>query len=513
MSARTEGRPPGRRHRIVVSLALMVVATPLTSTQRAPVAPPLLATEQAEQLRQAWNDGLTYIPGEVLVKFHTGVSETARARAAGVARGGVDASSARWIGDVFVARAAGEPDSEAFAGVLRRQPEVRWAQPNYLRRLSSVPNDPGYARQWNFDLIGMPSAWDINDGASDQIIVAVVDSGIATIAESFDFKLWTGRSFEMVAVPFRTNPDLGKQRVAAGRDFVFWDGPVIDMVGHGTHVAGTVLQETNNGLGLAGIAHRAQLLPLKACYGYWELQLTLSDRGTPGFVRPDQTGSCPDSAIAEAVRYAADNGARVINLSLAGPDASPVLEEALHYAVDHGAFVAIAVGNEFDLGNPVNYPAKYAESIDGVVAVGAVGRSGLRAYYSNTGSYVELVAPGGDVREGGLAAAIYQASLVEDDFDPGRTIRPRFERYAEVAAQGTSMAAPHVAGVAALLSARGVTQPGAIEAALKAFARDLGEPGRDAEFGFGLIDALATLHGSPAYEARSSRTRGTTWLP
>jgi serine protease len=452
-------------------------------------------TEQVEQRRIAWNDGLAYIPGEVLVKFRAGVSETARIRAADVARGGIDTASMRWIGDVLVARAPGEPDSEAFAAAVRRQPEVQWAQPNYLRRVSSVPNDPGYEKQWNFDLIGMPSAWDISDGASEKIVVAVIDTGVTTVTQSFDLRLWTGRAFETVATSFRVNPDLLESRVTAGRDFVFWDGPVVDMVGHGTHVAGTVLQETNNGLGLAGIAHRAHLLPLKACYGYWEMQFWLSDRGVPGFVRLDETGSCPDAAVGDAIRFAADSGAQVINLSLGGPDPSPVLEEALRYAVDRGAFVAIAVGNEFVEGNPISYPAKYAESIDGVVAVGAVGRSGLRAYYSNTGSYIELVAPGGDVREGGLPAAIYQASLLEADFDPASTIRPRFERYAEVASQGTSMAAPHVAGVAALLYARGMTQPSAIEAALETYARDLGEPGRDAEFGFGLIDARAVLQG------------------
>ncbi len=480
---------------IVVSSALILVAPPLTGTQNVPAASPLLKTNQIEQRRIAWNDQLASIPGEILVKFREGVSETARIQAADVARGGIDAASTRWIGDVLVARAAGETNAEAFAAAVRRQPEVQWAQPNYLRRLNSVPNDPGYDKQWNFDLIGMPSAWDIIDGASDQIVVAVVDTGITTVTRSFDLKLWTGRAFETMAIPFRINPDLREQRVAPGYDFVFWDGPVVDMVGHGTHVAGTVLQETNNGLGLAGIAHRAQLLPLKACYGYWEMQFVLSDRGIPGFVRPDETGSCPDSATAEAIRFAADAGAQVINLSLGGPDPAPILREALQYAVDRGAFVAIAVGNEFAEGNPVNYPAKYAEGMSGVVAVGAVGRSGSRAGYSSTGSHLELVAPGGDVAEGGWPAAIYQASLLEGDFDPTRIVRPRFERYAEVALQGTSMATPHVAGVAALLYARGVTQPSAIEAALEAFARDLGEPGRDAEFGFGLIDALAVLRG------------------
>jgi serine protease len=284
-------------------------------------------------------------------------------------------------------------------------------------------------------------------------------------------------------------------RIGQGRDFVFWSGPVLDLSGHGTHIAGTILEETNNSLGLAGIAYQAKLMPLKVCFGYWELQIALSANDIPGFIDPRNTGSCLTSAIAQAIRFAADNGAQIINISVSGPGASPIELDALQYATGKGLFTALAVGNEFLEGNPIEYPAAYATQLDGVVSVGAVGRSGRRAFYSNTGSHLELVAPGGDERDGGGAALVYQASLFPDDLNPFAVVVPRFDRYVELGVQGTSFATPHVAGVAALLYSQGINRPAAIEAALKRFAHDLGPTGRDNEYGFGLIDARASLRG------------------
>lgn len=168
-----------------------------------------------------------------------------------------------------------------------------------------------------------------------------------------------------------------------GRDFVLWNGPVLDMIGHGTHLAGTVLQETDNGVGLAGIAFRGRLTPLKAGYAYCEVQIVQSELGIPGLVDPSERGTCPDSAVSQAIRYAAGRG----------------------------VFVAISNGNQYGRGNPVEYPAAYAPDLEGAVSVGAVGRSGRRAYYSATGAHVELAAPGGDSRDGGLAGVLYQVGL------------------------------------------------------------------------------------------------------
>jgi serine protease len=266
------------------------------------------------------------------------------------------------------------------------------------------------------------------------------------------------------------------------------------MQSHGTHVASTVLEETNNSVSLAGIAYGATLLPLKACVGYWEIQAIAAVLGIPGFGNPRSSG-CSDAAITAAIRFAADNGARVMNLSVGGPQQSPAMQQAIQYAVQQGTFVSIAVGNEFEFGNPIEYPAAYAAQIDGAVSVGAVGRSRRRASYSNTGTHLELVAPGGDIADGGVSGLVYQAAPFTPDFTPGVIVRPRFDRYGEIGKQGTSMAAPHVAGVAALLYSQGITRPAAIEAALKLFATDLGTAGRDNEFGHGLINARAALRG------------------
>ena len=160
-----------------------------------------------------------------------------------------------------------------------------WAQPNYIRRQHAVPTDPGYGSQWHLDQINAPGAWDINPGGKGDLLVAVVDSGVTEVARSIVFRTWTGGRFENVVVPYAPNPDLSEARFVPGRDFVFLSAgtPVLDMSGHGTHVAGTILQSTNNDVGYAGIAYNARLLPVKVCLSEWDLQFMLSNAGIPGF--------------------------------------------------------------------------------------------------------------------------------------------------------------------------------------------------------------------------------------
>ena len=455
-----------------------------------------LTKERAERFLAAWNTRAPYVPGELIVKFREGAAPATRTRALSVLRQSSQISQVKVVGEALLLQTPGEPDSEAAAAVLLRQPEVEWARPNYLRPLHATPNDPSFDMQWNFTLLGLPAAWDINPGANAGVRVAIIDTGVTTVTTTFTFRLWTGSRFEQVPIPYRVNPDIATARILPGRDFVLWDGPVLDMNGHGTHVAGTALQETNNRQGVAGIAYGATLLPLKACFGFWDFQIVLGMLDIPGFADAELDGACDDVSVAEAIRYAADNGAQVINLSLGGPDPAPIQLDALRYAVQKGVFVAIAAGNEFADGNPVEYPAAYAPQLDGVVAVGAIGRSQRRAPYSSTGSYVDLAAPGGDFDDGGRDGIIWQVSLFFPDFFPApEVIRPRFDRYQEIGEAGTSMAAPHVAGLAALVRSQGITNAAAIEAAMKQFAIDLGVAGRDNEFGYGLINPRATLRG------------------
>lgn len=460
---------------------------------------PTVNRDRLRSLERALNDGLPYVPGEALVKFQPGLRPAQQARALSVLRGTVAARRQRWIGDLLLVHADNEPDAEAMAARLASQPEVVYAEPNYLSKTKSAPNDPFFSRQWNFDLINMRTAWDINPGGNPDVLVAVVDTGVTEASRTFSFRLWTGRAFSLGSIPYATNPDLASGRFTVGRDLVFFAAgtPVLDMHGHGTHVAGTILQETNNSLGVAGMAYRARLLSVKVCVGYWELQIFQSEEGRPGFIDPDFAGAtlCPSDAIVEGVRFAADRGARVINVSLGTTQPSGALREVLRYATSRGSFVAMAVGNEFEEGNPTEYPAAYGAEIDGAMSVGAVGPTSRRAFYSNTGAHLEIVAPGGDHRAGGSSAMISQAGLDGRDFDGATVLVPRFDRYVIVAEQGTSMAAPHVTGLAALLYSQGITNPAAIEAAIKQFARDLGPAGRDNEYGHGLIDARATLRG------------------
>jgi serine protease len=295
-----------------------------------------------------------------------------------------------------------------------------------------------------------------------------------------------------VDIPFAAASDLrsSADRFVAPHDFIWDDDLPVDLDGHGTHVAGTIGQLANNGIGTVGVAYNVRLMPVKVIDGDWDFIFGSPNEGT-------------DETVARGIRYAADNGADVINMSIGrstgGP--SPVVDAAIRYAVSQDVFVAIASGNTRDTGNQPNIIGQVSPTVAGCVTVGAVGRSLDVAFYSTTGPSVELSAPGGDTRQAsGASGAILQQTLDQDllhtyNRPPAQFGPPRADSFTFTYFQGTSMATPHVSGFAALLMQQGITDPGAIEDAMKRFATDRGASGRDDEYGAGLISPRATLRG------------------
>jgi serine protease len=267
------------------------------------------------------------------------------------------------------------------------------------------PNDPDYDKQWNFKAIGLESAWAKTKGKG--VTVAVIDTGVSPV------------------------PDLAADRLVAGYDFVHDRADAIDDHGHGTHVAGTIAQSTNNGLGVAGVAYEANIMPLKVLAAW---------------------GGGTTADIAESIRWAADHGADVINMSLGGGGESRIMKEAIDYAHDKGVVIVAAAGNARR--STAEYPAFYEH----VIGVSALGNNGQKASYSNYGPGVDISAPGGSIN---AASRDRSGGILQNTIDPqsGASV---FEYF-----QGTSMAAPHVAGVAALVRSMGVTEPDRVEQVLK----------------------------------------------
>jgi serine protease len=302
---------------------------------------------------------------------------------------------------------------------------TEFIEPNYTYSAFEVPNDPDYSKQWNLRSIKVESAWDETKGSG--MTVAVIDTGITIV------------------------PDLKDTKFVPGYDFVNDRVEAEDDSGHGTHVAGTIAQSTNNSYGVAGIAYEASLMPLKV----------LSSFGG---------GTVAD--IAEAIKFAADNNADVINLSLGGGGESHLLKEAIDYAYKKGVVIVAAAGNANQ--NAASYPARFPH----VIGVAALDAAGEKASYSNFGAGVDISAPGGS---GTGAGGILQ-----------ETIQPETREAVFIGFQGTSMAAPHVAGVAALVKAEGVEEPDQVLSVLQKSSLVIQDDALN-YFGAGQLDAAAAV--------------------
>ncbi len=431
----------------------------------------------------------TYAPNVVVVKYAYATPSRARAaiaRAAGAREPQAIASHTRTLRLKPGANLAG-----ALAR-LRAQPHVQWAVPDYTAHVSEaapapgaglIPNDPGNTQttggwqglQWNFDGefgVNAPQAWanlaadGARGGGGRGVIVAVLDTGIA----------YANRG------PFRRSPDFTASQFVAGYDFVDNDPYANDRNGHGTHVAGTIAEATGNGRDLTGLAYGVRLMPVRVL---------------------DSEGEGDASVIARGVRFAVNHGASIVNLSLefssfVTASDIPELLEALRYARNRGVLVVAAAGNEGH--HAIAYPARAPK----VVSVGATTEHGCLASFSNDGSGLTLVAPGGgpdaDIPgdpnchpEAPAGRDIYQETFIGSS--PRRFGMPS-------GYDGTSMATPHVSATAALIIASGVLgrhpTPVQLIARLRATARKLGDPGDATLYGSGLLDAgAATAPGGP----------------
>jgi serine protease len=358
-----------------------------------------------------------------------------------------------------------------------------WAVPDYVAHATavSIPNDPGTSNtpggweqlQWNFNGtfgINAPQAWAnvAADGApgGSKVVVAVLDTGVA----------YANRG------KYRRSPDFSKYSFVQGYDFIARTPYANDHNGHGTFVAGTIAEATDNRYGLTGLAYAARIMPVRVL---------------------DSAGEGDASVIAEGVRFAVKHGARIINLSLefssdVGASDIPELTEALRYANRHGVLVVAAAGNEGS--STIPYPARAKH----VIAVGATTEHGCLASYSNDGRGITLVAPGG-----GPDASLPGDPNCNPELPTGRDVfqmtftgsSPRVFGFPQ-GYEGTSMATPHVTATAALIIAAGILgrkpTPAQITARLKATARKLGGPQDQALYGAGLLDAAAaTTRGGP----------------
>lgn len=407
-----------------------------------------------------------YVPGEVVVGY---AADAAAAR-----------TGAAPEADGSRVRVLHVPPGQVRATIarLRRTPGVAFAAPNPIARASQVPlpNDPGLrgypgglaGLQWNFYGpfgVNALEAWSNLAGTAPGgrgVRIAVLDTGVAYRD--------LGR--------FRRSPDFAGTRFAAPYDFVDRTRFPVDRNGHGTHVAGTIGEATNNALGVSGLAWGATIVPVRVL---------------------DARGYGDATTIAKGIRYAVRHGAKVINMSLEFSTSVrraeiPDITAALRYADARGVVVVGSSGNEGEA--RIAYPARTSN----VISVGATTDRGCLADFSNDGFGLDLVAPGGgddadlandpNCQPGHRGGDIYQMTYTDSVARFG--LPSGYD--------GTSMAAPHVSAAAALVIASGVLgarpEPAQVECRLKGTATPLGIPGPNRVYGYGLVNAGAATSGA-----------------
>lgn len=372
------------------------------------------------------------MPGEVLIKLAPGLSLSSSARPAGpyaavladtLHRAGASAAFSIGAGsNTYRVRVRDDADLHVLAATFSSIPGVLFAEPNAIRTAMRVPNDSLLRTQWPLKNIQAYEAWDITTGA--EITIALLDTGVS-----------------------KSHPDL-QGRVLDGYDFHNNDFDASDDEGHGTYTAGVAAAEGDNEEGIAGVCWVCRILPVKV----------LGSRGQGN-----------DAAIAAGIRWAADQGAHIISMSLGGTDDTQVLREATQYAQQRGALLIAASGNGYLKGNLPSYPAAYPD----VMSVTATDGSDVVTGFSTTGDFVDISAPGV-----GVWSTVWQPDT-GDGYAPGN---------------GTSASCPYVAGAAALvLSIRPDLNAGQLAQVLTRSADDQGAPGKDDQNGWGRLNLLRAV--------------------
>lgn len=382
-----------------------------------------------------------FVPGEVLVRFKS----SARAKSIESLLSAQSLELLEQIHGLGILRLSVPLGRELEKiEALRRNPLIEYAEPNYIAHVALIPDDHYYSTQWALIKIQAPRAWDITTGDSN-IVIAILDTGVDLDHPDVAAKIWSNPN----EIPGNGLDDDGNGFIddVRGWDFVNGDNVPQDDHGHGTHVGGIAAAETNNSLGIAGLSWGARIMAVKV----------LNEEGE---------GTYFD--VAQGIKYTADQGAKIVNLSLAGSDYSSVLKDAVTYAHSTACILVAAVGND---NGPVEYPAKFPV----VVAVAATNASDERAYFSNYGPEVDVAAPGVSI----------WSTLWNDTYGYRH---------------GTSQAVPHVSGLAALIwSVNPTLTQDEVKSIIEQAAVDRGELGRDNYYGHGRIDVNAAVRATTHY--------------
>ncbi len=354
----------------------------------------------------------------------------------------------------WVQLAVPEGQEEAIARALREAYGVA-AEPEYFVHATITPNDAQFGTQWGLTKIRAPLAWDVLSGDGD-IVIAVLDTGADLEHLDLQGNLW--QNFGEIADNDVDDDGNGYIDDRWGWNVISNDGCPVDDHGHGTHVAGIVGAVGNNGIGVTGVLWRCRIMPVKVL---------------------DSSGKGSYRSVADGLYYAAKNGARVVNMSLVGSDYSGMLQDVINYVAEQYDVLLVAAAGNCATGgswcgsvNPIMYPA----AMENVISVVATDSADQRAGFSEYNAFVDLAAPG---------VSIYN------------TLRGGSYGYKS----GTSMASPHVAGLAGLIRAlRPDWNHEQVEAHMKASATQVGDyayddSGRNDYYGYGRIDAAVALWG------------------